>query len=146
MPWTNNDSYRTVWKVLQALRAHDDHFKAEINSLEFGKSSRIVRATGSKEHHEKKSSMQSSQVLQTTTPYLSQCRKCAQSSVDFIISSADWAVREKLSIPQGLAAKGVHILDPFSGTGTLMAGRATCTEFSTLMANVQHSRRRTPSQ
>ena len=41
--------------------------------------------------------------------------------VDFIIRSADWAVRDLLGIPKGLAAKDVHILDPFSGTGTFTA-------------------------
>ncbi len=41
--------------------------------------------------------------------------------VDFIIKSADWAVRELLRVPEGLAAKDVHILDPFSGTGTFTA-------------------------
>ncbi len=46
----HNDSYKTVWKVLQALRAHDDHFKAEINSLDFGDKSARVRVThGGKE-------------------------------------------------------------------------------------------------
>ncbi|MBQ7221671.1 MAG: DEAD/DEAH box helicase, partial [Synergistaceae bacterium] len=50
----NNDSYRTVWKVLQALRAHDDHFNAVINSLDFGGSSAKIRvlAPGSRQHHE----------------------------------------------------------------------------------------------
>ena len=48
----NNDSYRTVWKVLQALRAHDDHFNAVINSLDFGGSSGKIRVTGSRHHHE----------------------------------------------------------------------------------------------
>ena len=41
--------------------------------------------------------------------------------VDFIIKSADWAVRELIGIPEGLSADGVHILDPFSGTGTFTA-------------------------
>lgn len=42
----HNESYRTVWKVLQALRAHDDHFNAVIKSLGFGKTSKKVRVTG----------------------------------------------------------------------------------------------------
>lgn len=41
--------------------------------------------------------------------------------VDFILRSADWAARHELGIPEGLGAKGVHILDPFSGTGTFTA-------------------------
>ena len=40
--------------------------------------------------------------------------------VDFIIKSADWAVIHELGINEGLGARGVHILDPFSGTGTFM--------------------------
>ncbi len=43
----HNESYQTVWKVLQALRAHDDHFNAEINSLDFGRNSSRVRTTWS---------------------------------------------------------------------------------------------------
>ncbi len=31
----NNESYRVVWQVLNALRAHDDRFDAMINKLEF---------------------------------------------------------------------------------------------------------------
>ncbi len=30
----NHDKYRVVWEVLQALRAHDNHFNAEINKIE----------------------------------------------------------------------------------------------------------------
>lgn len=41
--------------------------------------------------------------------------------VDFILRSADWAARHELGITEGLGAKGVHILDPFSGTGTFTA-------------------------
>jgi predicted helicase len=39
-----NESFRTVWEVLQALRAHDDMFHAEINKLELnrGKSDKIL--------------------------------------------------------------------------------------------------------
>ena len=38
--------------------------------------------------------------------------------VDFILHSADWALRE--SFGQGLTDKGVHILDGFTGTGTFL--------------------------
>ncbi|MCV5943273.1 hypothetical protein OFN64_41975, partial [Escherichia coli] len=31
----NNQAYRVVWQVLNALRAHDDRFDAMINKLEF---------------------------------------------------------------------------------------------------------------
>ncbi|MBQ7169769.1 MAG: DEAD/DEAH box helicase [Synergistaceae bacterium] len=41
--------------------------------------------------------------------------------VDFIINSADWALRHHLGITEGLSADNVHILDPFSGTGTFTA-------------------------
>ncbi len=39
-----NESFRTVWEVLQALRAHDDKFHAEINKLELnrGNSDKIL--------------------------------------------------------------------------------------------------------
>ncbi len=38
--------------------------------------------------------------------------------VDFILNSADWALREHFG--QGLTDEGVHILDGFAGTGTFM--------------------------
>ena len=40
--------------------------------------------------------------------------------VDFILRSADWAVKHELNIPEGLSARGVNILDPFTGTGTFI--------------------------
>ncbi|SAK40860.1 helicase domain-containing protein [Caballeronia fortuita] len=38
--------------------------------------------------------------------------------VDFIIHSADIALREEFGV--GLSEKGVHVIDPFTGTGTFM--------------------------
>lgn len=40
--------------------------------------------------------------------------------VDFILRSADWALKNELEIPDGLSAENVHILDPFTGTGTFI--------------------------
>ena len=41
--------------------------------------------------------------------------------VDFILRSSDWAVRSLFGFDDGLASLNVHILDPFSGTGTFTA-------------------------
>lgn len=41
--------------------------------------------------------------------------------VDFILRSADWAARNELGISDGLGGHDLHILDPFSGTGTFTA-------------------------
>lgn len=41
--------------------------------------------------------------------------------VDFILRSADWAARHELGIKERLGAEGIHMLDPFSGTGTFTA-------------------------
>lgn len=39
----NNDKYRVVWQVLQALRAHDERFDAEVNKIDLTKkTSRLV--------------------------------------------------------------------------------------------------------
>lgn len=38
--------------------------------------------------------------------------------VDFILRSADWALRQEFGL--GLTAPDVHILDPFTGTGTFL--------------------------
>ncbi|MBQ7561322.1 MAG: DEAD/DEAH box helicase [Synergistaceae bacterium] len=40
--------------------------------------------------------------------------------VDFILNSADWALRHELNISEGLSANNVNILDPFTGTGTFI--------------------------
>lgn len=40
--------------------------------------------------------------------------------VDFILRSADWAVKHELEISEGLGANNVDILDPFTGTGTFL--------------------------
>ncbi|NLL36368.1 MAG: DEAD/DEAH box helicase, partial [Fretibacterium sp.] len=40
--------------------------------------------------------------------------------VDFILRSADWALRSELACPEGLSSPDVHILDPFTGTGTFL--------------------------
>jgi predicted helicase len=34
----NNEKYKIVWQVLQALRAHDDWFNATVNQIELYKS------------------------------------------------------------------------------------------------------------
>jgi predicted helicase len=38
--------------------------------------------------------------------------------VDFILNSADWALRQEFGV--GLTDNGVHVLDPFTGTGTFI--------------------------
>ena len=40
----DNKRYAVVWEVLQALRAHDDRFNAEINKIDFNKSSNQIIA------------------------------------------------------------------------------------------------------
>ena len=37
-----NENYRTVWQVLQALRAHDDEFNSIVNSLDLNRKSRKI--------------------------------------------------------------------------------------------------------
>ena len=72
----NNESYQTVWKVLQALRAHDDHFNAEINSIDFGKSSSRVRVTGG--HDRNNDSWFTDELAEKYTQeiYIRMVRKC----------------------------------------------------------------------
>lgn len=40
--------------------------------------------------------------------------------VDFILNSADWALKNLLRVPEGLSSRSVNILDPFTGTGTFI--------------------------
>ena len=74
----HNDSYKTVWKVLQALRAHDDHFKAEINSIDFGDHSARIRVTHPEEDSSENYSDFSSTILTEYRQeiYIRMVRKC----------------------------------------------------------------------
>ena len=74
----HNDSYKTVWKVLQALRAHDDHFKAEINSIDFGDHSTRIRVTHTVEDSSENYSDFSSTILTEYRQeiYIRMVRKC----------------------------------------------------------------------
>ncbi len=40
--------------------------------------------------------------------------------VDFMLRSVDAVLRHNLGIPDGIGAEGVHVLDPFTGTGTFI--------------------------
>ena len=33
---SNNEKYKTVWQILNALRAHDDRFDSMINKIDLG--------------------------------------------------------------------------------------------------------------
>ncbi len=48
----NNENFRVVWTVLQALRAHDERLNAEINKIELNKKeSERIQVIGLKESH-----------------------------------------------------------------------------------------------
>jgi predicted helicase len=56
----NNDKYRVVWQVLQALRAHDERFDAEVNKIDLTKKTNrlmvdVIGAGGGKEDDEEDS-------------------------------------------------------------------------------------------
>ena len=42
----DNNTYKVVWQVLNALRSHDKEFDAEINNLPFNKGSKRIKAVG----------------------------------------------------------------------------------------------------
>ncbi len=42
----NNERFKVVWKILNALRAHDDRFNAMVNKIQFGKLERGKSLTG----------------------------------------------------------------------------------------------------
>ncbi|WP_298038929.1 DEAD/DEAH box helicase family protein [uncultured Microbacterium sp.] len=53
----NNDKYRVVWQVLQALRAHDERFDAEVNKIDLTKKTNrlmvdVIGAGGGKNEDE----------------------------------------------------------------------------------------------
>ncbi|MDI6023156.1 DEAD/DEAH box helicase family protein [Leucobacter sp. UT-8R-CII-1-4] len=53
----NNDKYRVVWQVLQALRAHDERFDAEVNKIDLTKKTNrlmvdVIGAGGGKSEDE----------------------------------------------------------------------------------------------
>ncbi len=47
----NNERYSVIWKVLQALRAHDSRFNAMINQIELNKTASPPTSTLSLEHN-----------------------------------------------------------------------------------------------
>src|SRR5262249_44131440 len=52
----DNQKYKVVWQVLQALRAHDDRFNATVNQIEFNKNPpdqiQVIGIGGSEAHNE----------------------------------------------------------------------------------------------
>src|SRR5439155_832290 len=51
----NNQKYKVVWQVLQALRAHDDRFNATVNQIELNKlrpeQIQVIGVGGSDDEH-----------------------------------------------------------------------------------------------
>jgi len=40
---SNSDKYETVWKILRAIRAHDDRFQAEVDKIRFNGTSGVIQ-------------------------------------------------------------------------------------------------------
>ncbi|KAA0962914.1 N-6 DNA methylase [Microbacterium sp. ANT_H45B] len=65
----NNDKYRVVWQVLQALRAHDERFDAEVNKIDLTKKTNrlmvdVIGAGGGKSEDEADSATNGADKLQ----------------------------------------------------------------------------------
>lgn len=69
-----NESFRTVWEVLQALRAHDDKFHAEINKIELnrGRTDKILIGRPSSGHRDEFGDETSRRANQTNAEYARQ--------------------------------------------------------------------------
>ena len=66
----NNDKYRVVWQVLQALRAHDERFDAEVNKIDLTKKTNrlmvdVIGAGGDKSDDEKDSATKGADKVQS---------------------------------------------------------------------------------
>jgi predicted helicase len=65
----NNDKYRVVWQVLQALRAHDERFDAEVNKIDLTKKTNrlmvdVIGAGGGKNDDEEDSATKGADKVQ----------------------------------------------------------------------------------
>lgn len=65
----NNDKYRVVWQVLQALRAHDERFDAEVNKIDLTKKTDrlmvdVIGAGGGKSEDEEDSATKGADKVQ----------------------------------------------------------------------------------
>lgn len=65
----NNDKYRVVWQVLQALRAHDERFDAEVNKIDLTKKTNrlmvdVIGAGGGKSDDEEDSATKGADKVQ----------------------------------------------------------------------------------
>lgn len=65
----NNDKYRVVWQVLQALRAHDERFDAEVNKIDLTKKTNrlmvdVIGAGGGKSEDEEDSATKGADKVQ----------------------------------------------------------------------------------
>jgi predicted helicase len=65
----NNDKYRVVWQVLQALRAHDERFDAEVNKIDLTKKTNrlvvdVIGAGGGKSEEEEDSATKDADKVQ----------------------------------------------------------------------------------
>lgn len=65
----NNDKYRVVWQVLQALRAHDERFDAEVNKIDLTKKTNrlmvdVIGAGGGKSDDEEDSATKGAEKVQ----------------------------------------------------------------------------------
>lgn len=65
----NNDKYRIVWQVLQALRAHDERFDAEVNKIDLTKKTNrlmvdVIGAGGGKSDDEEDSATKGANKVQ----------------------------------------------------------------------------------
>ena len=66
----NNDKYRVVWQVLQALRAHDERFDAEVNKIDLTKKTNrlmvdVIGAGGGKTDTEEDSATKGADKVQS---------------------------------------------------------------------------------
>ena len=66
----NNDKYRVVWQVLQALRAHDERFDAEVNKIDLTKKTNrlmvdVIGAGGGKSDDEEDSATKGADKVQS---------------------------------------------------------------------------------
>ena len=124
----DNETFKVVWDVLRALRSHDDRFDLEINSLDLNKtrSDRII-VIGGGEKDERDSIGQLSLDLVYKIPlgaiYARIVEKCGDRKywpqwAEDVAAIADHALQQHFG--RRLTGEDVHILDPFTGTGTFI--------------------------
>ncbi len=92
----NNENYKVVWEVLNALRSHDDRFDAMLNKLEFGASKDKIEIIDVTNNISKKSTSNKKTTRGKSTIGQKENKPAVQGELDFNVSDIERALIAKI--------------------------------------------------